>query len=121
PAQRPAVAPAERARRARERRGRGARAVARAVGRGRRPDAARACRVGAGASPRARMSRPRGIEAWISLVRLGAVPFAVLQISTTSHMSSSDRTIAWILTAILAAGGCLFYALGRYSETRWFS
>ena len=52
----------------------------------------------------------RPIEAWISVVRLIAVPFAVLQVALTDGYPSGYERVAWFLTAALAVGGVLLLA-----------
>jgi signal transduction histidine kinase len=62
----------------------------------------------------------RSLEWWIGVVRLLAVPFAVLQVSlTTNYPPGAERT-AWILTAILAAGAIVFLAAVRFADVRMF-
>ncbi|HEY6960420.1 MAG TPA: ATP-binding protein [Gaiellaceae bacterium] len=56
----------------------------------------------------------RTLEWWVAVVRLLAVPFAVLQVSLTTGYPSGAETIAWALTAVLAAGGVLFYFAVRH-------
>ncbi len=65
--------------------------------------------------------RPSSLEWWISIIRLGAVPFAVLQLVLTDQMDSSDRRLAWLLAATLAAGAIVFFALVRDGRSRVFS
>ena len=55
----------------------------------------------------------RPIEWWISVVRLLAVPFAVLQVSLTTHYPSGYELVAWLLTAALAVGAVALYATVR--------
>ncbi|MGZ4333483.1 MAG: ATP-binding protein [Gaiellaceae bacterium] len=62
----------------------------------------------------------RSLEWWISVVRLAAVPFAVLQVSLTSGYPSGYQAVAWLLTAILAVGAVAFYAQARRSVNRAF-
>jgi signal transduction histidine kinase len=61
-----------------------------------------------------RASSERSLEWWIAVVRLGAVPFAVLQVSLTAgYPSSGVRDLAWALTGLLAVGALgLYVALG---------
>jgi signal transduction histidine kinase len=65
-------------------------------------------------------TRPSGIEGWISLIRLAAVPLAALEIVLTDHMPAHDRSIAWVLTGILAAGALTLFAIARHGERPWF-
>jgi K+-sensing histidine kinase KdpD len=54
--------------------------------------------------------RPHSLEWWIGVVRLCAVPFAVLQVSITGGMSATDERWAWTLVAILAVGAVTLFA-----------
>jgi K+-sensing histidine kinase KdpD len=54
--------------------------------------------------------RPHSLEWWIGVVRLFAVPFAVLQVWLTSGLSSPDEHTAWALVAILAVGAVVLFA-----------
>jgi signal transduction histidine kinase len=58
----------------------------------------------------------RPIEWWISIVRLLAVPFAVLQVSLTASYPPGYEPIAWVLTALLAVGAVALFA--TVSDTR---
>jgi len=54
------------------------------------------------------------LERWISLVRLIALPWAVLEVAFFSdYPSGGYEAAAWIVTAVLAAGAVAFYAVGR--------
>jgi signal transduction histidine kinase len=55
----------------------------------------------------------RPIEYWISIVRLLAVPFAVLQVSLTRDYPSGYELVGWLLTAALAAGAVALFATVR--------
>jgi signal transduction histidine kinase len=55
----------------------------------------------------------RPIEWWISIVRLLAVPFAVLQVSLTAKYPSGYELIAWLLTAVLAVGAVALFTTVR--------
>lgn len=46
----------------------------------------------------------RALESWIAVVRLTAVPFAILQVGLTAHYPGSYERLAWILTGLLAVG-----------------
>jgi signal transduction histidine kinase len=59
----------------------------------------------------------RPIEWWISVVRLLAVPFAVLQVSLTEDYPSRYMLIAWLLTAALAVGAVALFATVRDTRT----
>jgi signal transduction histidine kinase len=58
----------------------------------------------------------RPIEWWISIVRLLAVPFAVLQVALTKHYPSGYEPIAWLLTAALAVAAVALFATVRESH-----
>jgi signal transduction histidine kinase len=55
------------------------------------------------------------LERWISLVRLCAVPWALLEIAvfTTSYPSGGYKAAAWATTAIFAVGAIFLYWLKR--------
>jgi signal transduction histidine kinase len=55
----------------------------------------------------------RPIEWWISVVRLLAVPFAVLQVSLTASYPSGYELTAWLLTAALAVGAAALFVTVR--------
>jgi signal transduction histidine kinase len=55
----------------------------------------------------------RSIERWIAVVRLIAVPFAVFQVAVSTGYPSGYERLAWITTAVLAAGAAVFYPLTR--------
>ena len=57
--------------------------------------------------------RPHSLEWWIGVVRLSAVPFAVLQVSLTKGLSSADQRTAWLLVAALAVGAVVLFATRR--------
>jgi signal transduction histidine kinase len=65
--------------------------------------------------------REWSLEWTICLIRLGAVPFAALQIALTGGMSSSDRTVAWTLVAVLAFGAVGLLASVGDGTSRGFS
>jgi signal transduction histidine kinase len=58
----------------------------------------------------------RPIESWISIVRLLAVPFAVLQVALTKDYPSGYELVAWLLTAALSAGAVALFATVRDSN-----
>ena len=62
------------------------------------------------------MRPQRPLEWWISVIRLGAVPLAVLQVALTAGIPSRDRPVAWSATVLLAVGGVLLFALSRREE-----
>jgi signal transduction histidine kinase len=57
-------------------------------------------------------ARFRRLERWIAWVRLGAVPFALAQISVT-HYQPGYRGWAWLITGVLIAGALVLFALSR--------
>jgi signal transduction histidine kinase len=62
----------------------------------------------------------RPIEHWISIVRLLAVPFAVLQVSLSENYPPGYELIAWLLTAALAVAAVVLFATVRDSRTYRF-
>ncbi|HEY8646000.1 MAG TPA: hypothetical protein VIL77_09010, partial [Gaiellaceae bacterium] len=62
----------------------------------------------------------RPIEWWISIVRLLAVPFAVLQVSLTKNYPSGYELTAWLLTAALAVGAVALFATVRAARAYRF-
>ncbi|HEX4678203.1 MAG TPA: HAMP domain-containing sensor histidine kinase [Gaiellaceae bacterium] len=62
----------------------------------------------------------RPLESWISIVRLLAVPFAVLQVTLTKNYPSGYEPIAWLLTAALAVAAVVLYATVRDSRSYRF-
>jgi K+-sensing histidine kinase KdpD len=54
--------------------------------------------------------RPHSLEWWIAVVRLCAVPFAVLQVAITSGLSGTNERIAWALVVVLAIGAVALFA-----------
>ncbi len=78
--------------------------------------ARRARRVGArsSAGARVRSSSDRPLEWWIAIVRLIAVPFAVLQVALTSGYPPDDaRDLAWALAVVFVIGAVALYVTGR--------
>jgi signal transduction histidine kinase len=55
----------------------------------------------------------RGLERWISLVRLIAFPFAVVSVAIASYPEGSWETWAWITTGIFLVGSIAFFVLAR--------
>jgi signal transduction histidine kinase len=55
----------------------------------------------------------RPLEWWIGIVRLLAVPFAVLQVSLATGYPPGYQRIAWLLTAALAVGAVALLATVR--------
>ena len=64
------------------------------------------------------MRPQRPLEWWIGVIRLGAVPFAVLQVALTAGIPSRDRPVAWAATALLAVGGVLLFSLSRRDDVQ---
>ena len=64
------------------------------------------------------MRARRELEWWIGVVRLFAVPFAILQVALTAHYPPHYRAVAWLLTGILAVGAGGLYLAARRGETR---
>ncbi len=65
------------------------------------------------------MTGRRRAEWWIAIVRLAAVPFAVVQVALTSDYPGHDERIAWTLTAALAVGGVAIFELARRRTGPW--
>jgi signal transduction histidine kinase len=61
----------------------------------------------------------RRLESWISVVRLGAVVFAIFQVALTQGYPAGYETIAWVLTAILAVGAVALYLRARSAGPRY--
>jgi signal transduction histidine kinase len=61
----------------------------------------------------------RPLEWWISLVRLGAVPLAFLQVWLTSTYPSGYEAMAWTILAGFAVGSIVLFATVR--ETRGYA
>ena len=55
----------------------------------------------------------RETERWIAWIRVGAVPFAVLQVSISPDYPAGYRAYAWTVTAVLAAGAAAVFWLAR--------
>jgi signal transduction histidine kinase len=55
----------------------------------------------------------RGLERWISLVRLIAFPFVVVSIAIADYPPGSWETWAWITTGWFLAGSIVFFILAR--------
>jgi two-component system OmpR family sensor kinase len=66
-------------------------------------------------------SQHRSLEWWISIVRLSAVPFAVLQVAlTTGYPTSQTRELAWAFTGLLAVGAVALYVTVSDRPSRAF-
>jgi signal transduction histidine kinase len=67
------------------------------------------------------VTRPRGLEWWIAIVRLLAVPFAALQVATAAaYPSRTVQGIAWAFVGVLAAGAVALFAAVRDDDDRRF-
>src|SRR3954451_3659162 len=69
------------------------------------------------ASAGAHMTR-RSIEWWIAVVRLLAVPFAILQVSLTAGYPHGYERVAWLLTGILVVAAVILFVTVR--DTRGY-
>src|SRR5579884_3562413 len=113
-AARPALAPAERPRRGRQRR----RSPGAAATRGRAPrarwgpDARRARALGARADGGAGVALRRA-ERWIAAVRVAAVPFAIFQVAVSTGEPASYQRAAWVTTGVFAVAAAALYAVAR--------
>ena len=56
------------------------------------------------------MTERRALEWWISVVRLGAIAFAVLEVAATVGYPDGYERIGWLLTSVLAVGAVGLYA-----------
>jgi signal transduction histidine kinase len=65
------------------------------------------------------MSENRSLERWIAIIRLWAIPFAIFQVALTNDYPSSPyKTIAWVVTAVLAVGAVVLYVVVRKDDSR---
>ena len=64
--------------------------------------------------------KQRPLEWWIAVVRLLAIPLAILQVALASGYPPGYETAAWILVALLSAGAVALYAALRYEGTQIF-
>jgi signal transduction histidine kinase len=65
------------------------------------------------------MTGPRSVERWIGWVRLGAVPFAALEVGVlSSGFPPRYEVAAWAVTAAFAAGAVALQLLARRSDAR---
>jgi signal transduction histidine kinase len=65
------------------------------------------------------MSENRSLERWIAIIRLWAIPFAIFQVALTNDYPSSPyKTIAWVVTAVLAVGAVVLYVVVREHDSR---
>jgi signal transduction histidine kinase len=59
------------------------------------------------------MTERRPLEWWISVVRLLAVPFAVLQVALTTGYPAGYERVAWVLVGVLGLGAGAIYSRVR--------
>ncbi len=64
------------------------------------------------------MKRTRSLEWWIAIVRLIAIPFAVLQVVAVKSYPPGYMAAAWTLTAVFAAGSIVLYLVVRNGVSR---
>jgi signal transduction histidine kinase len=64
------------------------------------------------------LNERRPLEWWIAVVRLAAVPFAVLQVALSTDYPNGYEAVAWLLTGILAAGAVALYLEVRRGVSR---
>jgi signal transduction histidine kinase len=57
----------------------------------------------------------RGLERWISLVRVIAFPFVVVLVALASYPDERWERAAWATTGVYAIGSAVFFALARSS------
>jgi signal transduction histidine kinase/membrane protein implicated in regulation of membrane protease activity len=62
----------------------------------------------------------RSLEWWISMVRFGAVPFAVLQVTLSEAYPEGYEAYAWGVTAVLAVGAPSLYLWMLRGATRTY-
>ncbi len=62
----------------------------------------------------------RSLEWWIGVVRLLAVPFAVLLVSLSDFPTAETKHLAWIFTGILAVGAVVLFAMVGDRPSRTF-
>ena len=55
----------------------------------------------------------QGLERWISLLRLVAIPFVVVAVAVASYPPGRWETWAWITTAAFVIGSVAFFVLAR--------
>jgi signal transduction histidine kinase len=66
----------------------------------------------------AELGNLRALERWIGWIRLGAILFAIFQVSLTTGYPSDYRAGAWATTAAFAAGSLVLFLLGRRDWSR---
>ncbi len=62
--------------------------------------------------------KSRSLEWWIAVVRLVAIPCAVLQVISVTHYPPGYETAAWALTAAFGAGSIVLYMVVRNGASR---
>ena len=58
-------------------------------------------------------AQSRDAERWIAWIRVGAVPFAILQVAISPGYPPRFQAYAWAVTAALALGAAAIFALAR--------
>jgi signal transduction histidine kinase len=66
----------------------------------------------------AELGNLRDLERWIGWIRLGAILFAIFQVSLTSGYPPGHLAGAWATTAAFAAGSLVLFLLGRRDRSR---
>ena len=62
----------------------------------------------------AELERRWELERWISVIRLIAVPWALIEVGVVTGFNSARyETAAWVTTATLAVGALIFFWVGR--------
>jgi len=62
----------------------------------------------------AELERRWELERWISVIRLIAVPWALIEVGVVTNFNSARyETAAWVTTAVLAVGALIFFWVGR--------
>jgi len=62
----------------------------------------------------AELERRWELERWISIVRLVAVPWALIEVGIVTNFTTARyETAAWVVTATLAVGAIVFFWIGR--------
>jgi signal transduction histidine kinase len=63
------------------------------------------------------LTKHRSLEWWIAVVRLIAIPLAILQVALTSNYPAGYEGAAWALTAAFIVGSILIFAVVRRSAS----
>jgi signal transduction histidine kinase len=66
----------------------------------------------------AHLKRLRDTERWIAWIRLGAVPFAILQVAIASGYPKGYERAAWLATACFGVGTVVLFRMGRRELNR---